>query len=442
MATPICFASGSPLSHRPNARGYAAELLHRVAFEGHSLDRILSEAAPLERDRSLVHELTIGSVRHFYSLSDEVNSRLLTPLKPRDSIVFCLLLVGAYQLRHTRIPAYASVSETVNATRQIGRPWSRGLVNQIMRRIASEGATYATTDEAEFDHPAWLIEQIRDGYPVQWREILAISLTRAPLTLRVNTSKTHASSYITALLSAGVSAHLGRPDDCLVLHSPTPASSLPGFDQGLVSVQDSGAMWAAHLLSPTKDEHVLDACAAPGGKAMHLLERAPGLDLVALDLDPQRCDQIRSECGRLGFDPAIVIQGDATNLLWWDGEQFDAILLDAPCSGTGTLRRHPDIKLLKRASDLAQYQDLQVQLLKNLWGVLKAGGRLLYCTCSILSAENDDVVERFVALQDDAQIEPISDDWGVAKRFGRQLLPELNGADGFYYSMIKKRPCQ
>lgn len=427
------------MSHRPNARGYAAELLNRVAFEGHSLDRVLSDASPLERDRSLVHELTIGSVRHFYSLSDEINSRLLTPLKPRDTIVFCLLLVGAYQLRHMRIPTYASVNETVNATRQIGRPWSRGLVNQILRRVASEGPIHATSEEAAFDHPAWLIEQIREGYPGKWREILAISLTRAPLSLRVNAAKTDASSYLESLLALGVSAHSGRPDGCLVLDSPTQASSLPGFEQGLVSVQDSGAMWAARLLSPAKGEHVLDACAAPGGKAMHLLERVPGLNLVALDLDPERCAQIRSECARLGFDPAIVIQGDATNLHWWDGQQFDAVLLDAPCSGTGTLRRHPDIKLLKRESDLSQYQSLQVHLLENLWRALKAGGRLLYCTCSILSSENDDVIERFIALRDDAETEPIPEDWGVAMRFGRQLLPEPNGPDGFYYSLIKRR---
>ena len=430
------------MSHRPNARGYAAELLHRVAFEGHSLDRILSEASPLERDRALVHELTIGSVRHFYSLSHEINSRLLTPLKPRDSIVFCLLLIGAYQLRHMRIPTYASVNETVNATRQIGRPWSRGLVNQVLRRVASEEVIQTRSEEAALDHPDWLIERVRESYPGIWREILAVCLTRAPMSLRVNATKADASTYLKSLLASGVSAHSGQPDGCLVLDSPTPTSSLPGFDQGLVSVQDSGAMWAAHLLSPMKGERVLDACAAPGGKAMHMLERAPGLDLIALDVDPDRCDQIRSECRRLGFDPALVIQGDATNLHWWDREQFDAVLIDAPCSGTGTLRRHPDIKLLKRESDLAQYQNLQVQLLENLWHVLKPGGRLLYCTCSILSAENDDAIERLTSVRDDAEIEPISQDWGLAMKFGRQLLPELNGADGFYYSMVKKRSPQ
>jgi 16S rRNA (cytosine967-C5)-methyltransferase len=430
---------GNPLTHRPNARGYAAELLHGVAFEGHSLDRTLSEASPVERDRTLVHELTIGAVRHFYSLSEEISSRLLTPLKPRDSILFCLLLVGAYQLRHMRIPTYASVNETVNATRQIGRPWARGLVNQILRRVASEGLIQATSEEAEFDHPAWIIERVRECYPNMWRAILATSLTRAPLSLRVNTARTDVTHQLNSLLSAGVSAHCALPEECIVLESPTPAGSLPGFDQGLVSVQDSGAMRAAHILAPTKGERVLDACAAPGGKAMHMLERVPGLDLTALDLDADRCAQIRSECARLEFDPGLVIQGDATKQDWWDGEQFDALLLDAPCSGTGTLRRHPDIKLLKRESDLVQYQNIQVHLLDNLWSVLKAGGRLLYCTCSILSVENDDVIERFLASRDDADIETISGNWGLAKRFGRQLLPEPGGADGFYYAMIKKR---
>jgi 16S rRNA (cytosine967-C5)-methyltransferase len=345
-------------------------------------------------------------------------------------------------LRHMRIPTYASVNESVNATRQIGRPWSRSLVNQILRRVASDGVMQATSEEAALDHPDWLIERVRETYPGTWREILAVCLTRAPMSLRVNATKADASTYLKSLLASGVSAHSGQPDGCLVLDSPMPTSSLPGFARGLVSVQDSGAMWAAHLLSPMLGERVLDACAAPGGKAMHMLERAPGLDLIALDVDPDRCDQIRSECRRLGFDPALVIQGDATNLHWWDREPFDAVLIDAPCSGTGTLRRHPDIKLLKREADLAQYQNLQVQLLENLWRVLKPGGRLLYCTCSIVSAENDDAIERFASLRDDAEIEPISKDRGLAMRFGRQLLPELNGADGFYYSMVRKRRTQ
>ena len=430
------------MTHRPNPRGHAAELLRQVAFDGRSLDRVLSEASPLDRDRSLVHELTIGSVRHFYSLSHEISSRLITPLKPRDAIVLCLLLVGAYQLRHTRIPSYASVNETVNAVRQIGRPWTRGLINQILRRVVSEAPPKPTSEEAELDHPKWLIELIRDDYPDAWRNILATSLTRAPLSLRVNSSVTNRESYLTALAAEGVSAHSGAPDDCVVLDVPTPAGSLPGFAKGWVSVQDSGAMWAAELLAAARGERVLDACAAPGGKAMHLVERSPGITLQALDVAADRCELVRSECHRLGLDPALVVQGDGTRLDWWDGLPFHAVLLDVPCSGTGTLRRHPDIKLLKRESDIGQYQDIQGRLLESLWRVVEVGGRLLYCTCSILSLENDGVIEQFIAAATDASVRPIGAAWGIPTRFGRQLLPEVNGSDGFYYAMLEKRAPQ
>jgi 16S rRNA (cytosine967-C5)-methyltransferase len=430
------------LTRRPNARGYAAELLHDVAYRGRSLDRVLSDASPLDRDRPLVHELTIGCVRHFYSLSDEINGRLSAPLKPRDAIVLCLLIVGCYQLRHTRIPGYAAVNETVNATRQIGRPWARGLINQVLRRIASEPAPEPRSEEAALDHPQWLIELIRSDYPDAWREILAASLTRAPLSLRINSGVTNRASYVDALVKRGVSAHFGAPGDCVVLDTPVPAADLPGLESGAVSVQDSGAMWAAPLLGAAKGERVLDACAAPGGKAMHLLERSPGIELLALDIDAERCELVRSECRRLGADPALVVTGDGTCLEWWDGVPFERVLLDVPCSGTGTLRRHPDIKLLKRETDIGQYQDIQGRLLENLWRVVAVGGRLLYCTCSVLSLENDCVIDRFLAQTPDASVTPIVADWGMPTRLGRQLLPEVNGGDGFYYAMLEKRPAQ
>ena len=427
---------------KPNARGYAADLLHQVAYLGRSLDRVLSDAGPLERDRSLVHEITIGSVRHFYSLSDEVNSRLTTPLKARDAIVFCLLLVGAYQLRHTRIPSYASVNETVNATRQIGRPWARGLVNQILRRIALEPPPSTTSIEAKLDHPTWLIESVREDYPDTWEAILKVSLTRAPLSLRVNATVMNRDAYQELLMERGVSAHLGAPSENLVLDTPVSAVELPGLTVGWVSVQDSGAMWAAPLLAGAPGQRVLAACAAPGGKAMHLIERYPGIELVALDVDSDRCELVRAECRRFGLDPGLVVHGDGTRLDWWDGTPFQRILLDAPCSGTGTLRRHPDIKLLKRESDLQQYYDLQSRLLANLWQALDIGGRLLYCTCSILSRENDRVVERFVSQTLDASFRTIAADWGISTRFGRQLLPTDGGSDGFYYAILEKRSPQ
>jgi 16S rRNA (cytosine967-C5)-methyltransferase len=414
-------------------------MLHQVVIGGRSLDTALSNEHVRERDRPLIRELTIGSVRHYFSLSDEVSSRLIAPLKPRDSIVHCLLIIGAYQLRHTRIPHYAAVSETVAATRQIGRPWARGLANQVLRGLATSPALSPSNDEAHWDHPGWLIDLIREDYPQTWEAILQASLSRAPLTLRVNLQRTSRAQYLELLNAQGVSAHTAMPEEALVLDAPTSVRNLPGFDDGTISVQDEGAQHAAELLAPTAGDEVLDACAAPGGKAMHLLERVPEIRLVALDRDADRCELVRNECRRHGVDPKLVTEGDATNLQWWDGRLFDRILLDAPCSGTGTLRRHPDIKLLKRALDIPQYHQTQSRLLANLWRTLAPGGRLLYCTCSILSAENDGVVREFLAMTSDAVAETIATDWGLPTRHGRQLLPSIGGADGFYYAILLKR---
>jgi 16S rRNA (cytosine967-C5)-methyltransferase len=421
-----------------NARAHAAVLLHRVAFGGRSLDTVLAEARLPSRDGPLIQELTFGAVRHFFSLSSEIEHGLITPLKPRDSILFCLLIIGVYQLRHTRVPAYAAVSETVNATRQIGRPWARGLVNQILRAIDVTSPPIHPSEEAKWDHPRWLIELVRADFPDDWEAILAANLTRAPQTLRVNRRLNTRDEYLTQLRKHGVSAHIGISPDALVVDAPVSTSNLPGYADGLVSIQDAGAQWAAPLLAPVAGDRVLDACAAPGGKAMHLWEHAPGIELVALDHDRSRCDLMRTEFCRLQVDASIVVDGDATNLAWWDGNPFHRILLDAPCSGTGTLRRHPDIKLLKHPSDLHQYQQLQTRLLTNLWRALAPGGRLLYCTCSVLSIENDSVIDHLIATNPCALVKHISAAWGEPTRHGRQLLPELGGADGFYYSILEK----
>jgi 16S rRNA (cytosine967-C5)-methyltransferase len=438
---PISSGRDRGLTHRPNARGYAAALLHQIAYGGRSLDRVLREASPTEQDRTLIHELTIGATRHFFSLSEEVSSRLSAPLKTRDSIVLCLLLIGAYQLRHTRIPNYAAVNETVAATRQIGRPWARGLVNQVLRRIGSEPALSSNSEQARFDHPQWLIDLIRQDYPDRWTEILAANQTRAPLSLRVNLSRTTRAAFLDMLATQGVSAHCGETDECVVLTSPRPTAAIPGLAAGLASVQDVGAMRAADLLRPVADERVLDACAAPGGKAMHLLERTRGIRLTAIDIDAERCELIRNECARLDFAPTVV-GGDAAHLDWWDRKPFARVLLDVPCSGTGTLRRHPDIKLLKHASDIDQYQSIQMDLLHNLWRVIDTGGHILYCTCSILSRENDQVIDRFLQWTPTAAVETIEADWGIATRHGRQIVPRPDGADGFYFSLLTKQPPQ
>jgi len=413
-------------------------MLDRVVFDQRSLDRILAEAVLADEDRAFIHELLYGCVRYYYSLAGEVQGRLHTPLKPRDSIVFCLLLVGVYQLRHLRVPQYAAVNETVSAVEHVGRPWARGLVNRLLRRAASEGPLPPQTDQQALDHPEWLIRLLKRDLPDDWRAVLEASLTRAPLALRVNLTRIKRDAYLERLATIGATAQPTDIDEGLVLRDTIPAAQIPGFADGAVSVQDVSAMWPARLLQPTGPERVLDACAAPGGKSMHLLERDPRIALTALDVDDERCATLRSECARCGVDPAIVVCGDATRLDWWDRRPYDAILLDAPCSGTGTLRRHPDIKLLKRESDIAQYRQLQGELLKNLWKVLAAGGRLLYCTCSVLSAENDSVVDDFITYTPSARVRSLAIPDSIETRYGRQLLPKIGGGDGFYFALIER----
>ena len=425
---------------RRNPRAIAAEMLRHVVVNHRSIDRVLGETTIAEADRALVQEFVYGSVRHYFSLSAELEQRLLTPLKPRDAVLHCLLLIGLYQLRHLRIPPYAAVNETVNATVQIGRPWSRALVNRLLRRAAADQATTASIEDARLNHPAWLVERVKLDYPNAWREIFDASMTRAPMSLRVNLAATSRDRYLEELTAIGVVAQPAEVDEGVVLAEPISVERLPGFAEGRVSVQDLSAMCPARLLDAASGERVLDACAAPGGKSMHLIERQPRIALTSLDVDEARCETLRAEFRRCRRDPAIVARGDATQLDWWDGRPYNAILVDAPCSGTGTLRRHPDIKVLKRAADIPQYRRRQGELLSNLWKVLEPGGRLLYCTCSILSEENDVVVADFVDSTRDASVQALSVPRATQTKYGRQLLPEIGGGDGFYFALLKKSP--
>jgi 16S rRNA (cytosine967-C5)-methyltransferase len=430
-------------------------MVHQVAFKGRSMDALTvpatrSPGEPLgahasanasvkAKDIRLSRELAYGSVRHYFSLRNLVTQVLDEPFTRLDSLVSSLLIVGAYQLNHTRIPNYAAVNETVAATRGLRKPWARKLVNSALRRLAQ--VTISTDDqEAQFDHPAWLIDAIRDDYPDSWESILEANNSRAPQSLRVNRRHQPPETYQATLAAAGIDAAPGMVREALRLATPISVDRLPGFAEGAVSVQDEGAQLAAGLLAARPGQRLLDACAAPGGKALHLLETCPDLDLLAIDANPRRVTGMQNECRRLGFDPGFVRTGDATQLDWWDGRPFDRILLDAPCSGSGTLRRHPDIKLLKNVSDLTAFHTIQRKLTATVWQTLAPGGILLYCTCSILSEENDAVLEHFFSEHPDAQ--PVSLDgasWGVATRFGRQLVPAKGGPDGFYYARIARR---
>lgn len=411
-----------------------AKAAHAVAavVRGRALRDVIEPGAP-----ALVTELAYGACRRFYSIRAEVDARLERPLRKGDQDLHALLMIGVYQIRYTDIPDHAAVSETVGAASALRKPWARPLANAVLRRIARTRPAHST-DEAKYDHPQWLIDALRTAHPNACPGLFEINNSRAPMALRVNRCKTDPRRYRSRLDAAALAHRPGIAPGSVILERPVPASELPGFDDGLVAVQDDGAQLAAGLLDPRPASAVLDACAAPGGKAFHLLEREPTLHMTALDRDEARLAYLKRDARRLGHSLDRVVAGDATGTAWWDGKPFDAILLDVPCSGTGTLRRHPDIKVNRRSDALAETAERQRALLAGVWPTLSCGGTLLYCTCSVLPAENQDVVAAFLQETPDAKVRAIHADWGHDAGPGRVLLPRRDGADGFFFALIDK----
>lgn len=416
-----------------DTRAHAARAVAAV-HKGHpGLDTSLATAA-----EPLLFELAYGTCRRYYSLRSEVDSILKRPLRQRDQDLYALMLVGAYQLRHTRIPDHAAVSETVAAAKSLQKPWARQLVNGVLRNLTRKGAARSISEAAAHDHPEWLIKKLSAAHPDKCPELFDINNSRAPMGLSINLAKTSTSEYAALLVSQGMSHRLGLAPSSIVLTHPLPVTKLPGFSDGWVSVQDEGAQLAAELLAPPAGVSVLDACAAPGGKAFNLLARDPSLKLTVLDRSEQRLGVVRREAMRLGHRVENVVLGDATKTNWWNGRLFDAILLDAPCSGSGTLRRNPDIKIRRQPLHVVLAAQQQQALLNGVWPMLSTGGTLLYCTCSILPEENEQVVNDFLESTPDAVTRDIRGRWGRPVDPGRLLLPSLGGSDGFYYALLKK----
>lgn len=430
-------------------RAAAATAIDEVVSGGRSLDVALASAETQvsSADVSLLRMLCFGTLRNHWRLQEWIDVLLDRPLKKRDSVVNALLAVGLFQLTDTRIPDHAAVSQTVEAARQLRRPKHAGLLNAIFRRFNREGLAESEpgSNESKHNHPHWLIDAIAADWPDDVEAILAANNDRAPMWLRSNTRQTTLADYA-AKLSANEIEHETLPgiDQALRLTEPMAVADLPGFESGQVSVQDAAAQIAAPWLLQGGGLRLLDACAAPGGKSAHLLELAPDdADLTCVDKDPQRVASIVSNLARLDLH-ATVLAGDASNPHeWWNNEPFDGILLDAPCSASGVIRRHPDIKLLRRETDIAALAKLQAALLKALWPLLKPGGRLLYVTCSVLAAENDGIVSRFLESTPDARendMLPNNNIRDVMRRkgCGYQVMPGTAGLDGFYFACLEK----
>jgi 16S rRNA (cytosine967-C5)-methyltransferase len=430
-------------------RAAAAEVVDAVVRSGKSLDAALPahESRVAGDDRALLRLLCYGTLRRHWRLQFWIGQLLERPLKPRDGVINALLAIGLYQLTETRIPDHAVVSQTVEASRLLRRPKLAGLLNAVMRRFLREDIASTEPDSAEavHDHPQWLIDAIQHDWPGHGDAVLAANNARAPMWLRVDASRATAAAYVQQLAEAGIAADpCDAVDGAVKLAEPVPVADLPGFADGLVSVQDAAAQLAAPWLLQGGGGRVLDACAAPGGKSGHLLELGgASLDLTCVDRDPERLRAVEGNLRRLGRSATLVCGDASTPQDWWDGSAFDAILLDAPCSATGVIRRHPDIKLLRRAADIAPLAGLQRSLLDSAWPLLAAGGRLLYVTCSVLAAENDEVLRPFLEATPDARENDALQNNNIRdvmqrKACGFQVLPGTADMDGFYYACLEK----
>ncbi len=395
------------------------------------------------RDRALAQELSYGTLRCYPRLQALLNNLLQKPLKAKDRDIAALLLIGCYQLLYLRVADHAAVNETAGAAKLLGKQWAVGLINGVLRRLQREQETLLaeleSKEEARYAMPQWLLHEIRQRWPQAWRQRVAALNARPPMTLRVNLGRTTREAYLDKLADAGIEASANTVADSAVdLSQPLEVESLPGFDRGEVSVQDGAAQLAAGLLAAAPGQRVLDACAAPGGKCCHLLETVPRLQLTALDKDAERLQRVTENLDRMQLQ-AELVAGDAARPEGdWAERRYDRILLDVPCSATGVIRRHPDIKLLRRESDIGELTALQRRILQAIWPLLQPGGLMLYVTCSILSVENEQQLDWFLTEQPDAREQPIEATWGEAQSIGRQIAPGEGGLDGFYYALLEK----
>ena len=426
-------------AHAINLRAHVVGCLLAVQ-QGKSLSSFLHrELGEVDqRDRALFHELLLGTLRQWYALKSISLPLLVKPLD-NQKVETCLYL-GIYQLLATRIPAHAAISETVEATKQLGFESLSGVVNAILRRVSRETEAFQAALAEAHGLPSWLFKRVKKDWPEQMTELCQNLKQAAPLTIRINQRQIGRDEYLSELHELDIAAHACTiSDNGIVLDQGGHIPDLLGFDEGWFSVQDEHAQLAVQLLPDLQQQTVLDACAAPGGKTAHLLERFDLKKLIALDNDEKRLERVYDNLDRLQLhhDKDIqVFTGDARE--WQADEPLDCIVLDAPCSATGVIRRHPDIRLLRQTTDIPVTIALQQQILNHLWQQLNVGGVLLYVTCSILKAENEQQMQNFFSTHPDAEEIKIQADWGIEQIHGRQLLPEPGRGDGFYYCMIRK----
>lgn len=420
-------------------RVMAARVLDAVLHGGRSLKGELATALPQladARDRALLEAICFAALRRRGAYGAALEAWMSRPLGPRDGDLRALLLAGLAQLDALELPPHAALSATVEAARALGRPHQAGMVNALLRRAQREGVRQGDPAQA---WPAWLRARISADWPAQAEAIFAASAQAAPTWLRVNRRRGTRQAYLAELAAAGIDAQPSAVlADALCLAGSVPTAALPRFAEGAVSVQDGSAQQVADLFALADRARVLDACAAPGGKAAHLLERFPGLALTAMDVDARRLRQVGQTLERIGVQATMRAADAADPDAWWDRVPFDAVLLDAPCSATGIVRRQPDVLLHRRQDDIAALSALQARLLDAAWAVLRPGGTLVYATCSLLVEENAGQIDAFLARHVDAQADDPGPAFGHASGAGRQRLTGEDGMDGFFYARLRK----
>ncbi|OGT07095.1 MAG: 16S rRNA (cytosine(967)-C(5))-methyltransferase [Gammaproteobacteria bacterium GWF2_41_13] len=391
-------------------------------------------------EKAFIKEICYGVARFYETLESILTALLKKPLSEKDQDIHVLILIGLYQLIYMRTPDYAAISQTVESARFLRKEWACKLINAVLRNFSRQKEVFLALGLKQDNHSAWFVDALKKVYPNDWKMMLEANQQHPPMSLRVNQQKMARENYLKKLRDAGIEAEISSiVSSGIVLKNPVSVSALPGFLEGEASVQDISAQLAAELMDLEADQNVLDACAAPGGKLCHLLEKEPRLKkVVAIDQEFSRMRLIEENLTRLNLKSKLICADASKPELWWDQASFDRILLDAPCSATGVIRRHPEIKLLRQADDIDQNAVLQLSLLQALWLLLKPKGKLLYVTCSILPQENDEVIQAFLRTKTEAKIEPIVASWGRQTCFGRQILTGQDNMDGFYYARIKK----
>lgn len=430
---------------KQNARVVAAQIILQVLDQGKSLATLIPEAqAKLEaKDLPLVQEISFGVCRTLPRLEAVIAQAVEKPLKGKTRLVHCLLLVGLYQLLYMRVPEFAVVDEAVNATKSLKLDTFKSLINGVLRRFLREKEALLAKFDKNWQtlHPEWFVNKLKKAYP-NWREIIEANNQRPPMWIRSNIQQIKPQDYRVLLgdlvAKSPENTTACVPESAILLANPVPVHKLMNFEQGWATVQDAHAQWSATLLEAQNGELILDACAAPGGKTTHILEVAPQANVIALDIEESRLKRVRENLERLG-QTAKVICGDASKPAEWldDDVMFDRILLDAPCSATGVIRRHPDIKWLRKESDIAELVTLQAKILNALWARLKPNGVLVYATCSVLPQENSEQITRFVESHSDAVLAEM--DFNGEKTTMKQFFPQEQGGDGFFYAKLIKQ---